>query len=168
MGTDLATIASQIGFKNGSNLVRYSNNPDVQRKVLSEGLYQALSLYSDVKVETVSLMMSSILEDYKNEPTHIIVDTIKDLVAGKRKIFGRVSPDIIRELMDEKIQLLSEERERQHDRIAKTTGHVEGLTLNEMREEYIRLKRRPLKEDNITKMQKLIDGANDLIKKHSK
>ena len=168
MGTDLTTIASQIGFRNGSNLVRYSNNPEVQRKVLSEGLYQALSLYSDVKVETVSLMMSSILEDYKNEPTHIIVDTIKDLVGGKRKIFGRVTPDIIRGLMDEKIELLSEQREREHDRIAKADGHVEGLTLTQMREEYLRLKRRPLKDDNTTKMKKLIDGANDLIKKHSK
>ena len=121
MTTDLVKTVSQIGFRSGSGLIRSCENPEILRKVLSEGLFQALSLYSDVKVESVQLMMSSILDDFQYEPADVIIDAIKDIAGGKRKIFGRVTPNDIREVIQEKLELVAIERERKHDEQKKGT-----------------------------------------------
>ena len=113
--SNIVKTVSEIGFKNGSKLIMASNNPDALRKVLSEGMYQALSLYSDVKVEAVQIMMKSIMEDYKYEPVEVIEQSIKDLAGGKKKIFGRVTPNDIREVIQENLEKVAQQREANHE-----------------------------------------------------
>lgn len=115
METSLAKKVSEIGFRGGKSIIKYSENPEHLRVILSEGLFQALSLFSDVKEESVALMMSGILEDYQYEPVDVITEAIKDIASGRRKIYGRVTPNDIREVIQDKLEKVAEQRERDHE-----------------------------------------------------
>lgn len=119
METSLAKTVSEIGFRSSSGLIRSCDNPELLRKVLSEGLFQAVNLYSDMTPESVSLMMGAMLDEYQFEPTDVIIEAIKDLASGKKKIYGRVTPNDMRELIKEKMELVAIERERKHEEMKK-------------------------------------------------
>jgi len=104
----------KIGLTNGK-LVKYSKDPETLRKVLSEGLYQAISLYTnETKAEHVKIMMADVLEDCKFDPIEVITETITDIRKGRVKIYGRVTPDVLHDLITQKRETIALARERQH------------------------------------------------------
>lgn len=104
-----------LSFKGGSTVIKYCENPDALRKVLSEGLYGAICLFSaDTNVDTVKAMIADVIEDYKHDDVSVIIDTIADIRKGKRKIYGKVTPFDLREMITEKLEKIAIDRESKH------------------------------------------------------
>jgi len=112
--TSLVKKLSGIGLKTGGELICHLDQT-ATRKILSEGLYEAVSLYNtETKPEQIKVMVADLMEDYSYDPAMVIVDVIKDIRKGKRKIYGRVTPNDLREMITEKLEQVAIERERRH------------------------------------------------------
>jgi hypothetical protein len=125
-----SVIDQQTGlrFRGGSTLLGYCEDPEALRKILSEGLYGALSLFSgDTGIDAVKVMMADIIEDYKYDDVSVIIEAIKDIRKGKRKIYGKVTPFDLREIITAKLEEMADMREGQHNEI-KGHGDVEVRT----------------------------------------
>jgi len=116
--TDLTLTVSKIGFLDGKQgkkaLVRYCKDPEALRKVVSEGFYQVMSLYADTSEKAVSLMVPPLLEQYSSEPVEVFTNVIKKLATGQVKVYGRITPDLINELITEQLETLTLDREAEH------------------------------------------------------
>jgi hypothetical protein len=113
--TNLAKSPFGLEWTNGNTLIKYCKDPEALRKTLSEGLYGAIALYSnETKKEAVKMMIADVLEDFAFEDVSVLVDTIKDIRKGKRKIYGKVTPFDLREMITEKLEEQAIKRERQH------------------------------------------------------
>ena len=113
--TNLAKAPLGLEWRGGNSIIAYCQDKEALKQILSEGLYQALSLYSkDTPESNIKVMMADLLETYQYEPVSVIIDTIKDIRVGKRKIYGMVTPNDINELLTAKLELLSIERETIH------------------------------------------------------
>ena len=114
--TNLAKAPLGLEWRNGNAIIAYCQDKDALRQILSEGLFQALSLYSkDTPENNIKVMMADLLENYQYEPVSIIIDAIKDIRIGKRKIYGMVTPNDINELITAKLEEKSIEREQEHE-----------------------------------------------------
>lgn len=106
-----------IEWKNGDTdgLIKNCEDPEALRKILSEGFFQAFALYTnEVNKDGVSTMVKDMIEEYQFEPVAVLVETLKDIRKGKRKIFGRVTPSDLREMITEKLEVIAIERENAH------------------------------------------------------
>ena len=98
-------------------LLRYfkGEEKEILRKVLSEKLFQAISLFTrETPEQNVSLMIGDILEDYSFEPVGVIISAIDNIRKGKYKVFGLVTPNVIREALAVELEDLAIERENEH------------------------------------------------------
>jgi hypothetical protein len=108
-----------------SNIIRYCEDQEALKIVLSEGLYQAISLHSEKTSEAaVKIMILDVLEDYANDPVEVVTQAITKIRKGYRKIYGKVTPTDLREMLTEEAELISLQREREHNE-RKGFGEVE-------------------------------------------
>lgn len=106
-----------LEWKGGSNVVKYCKDQDALRKIISEGLYNAISLFTKETPETnVSMMVADILEDYQHDSIDVIINAIKDIRKGKYKVYGLVTPSLIREAITDQLENQAIELERQHEK----------------------------------------------------
>jgi len=113
--TSLTNQQLGLEWRNGNTLIAYCQDQTALRKILSEGLFQAFSLYSkDTPLQNVSIMMADLMDTYKYEDVGLILSVIKDIRAGKRKIYGLVTPNDVNELLTAKLDELAQAREQKH------------------------------------------------------
>ena len=55
------------------------------------------------------------MEQYQYEPVEVFTRVIKKLATGTRKIYGKVTPWDIQEMIGEELEQMAIERERQHE-----------------------------------------------------
>lgn len=108
-----------------STVIKYCQDKDALRKILSEGLFQAFSMFTKETPENnVKIMIKDVLEQYQYEPIEAITEAINDIRKGKYKIYGLVSPFILQGAITDNLKLISIEREREHQQ-KKGYGDVE-------------------------------------------
>jgi hypothetical protein len=115
--TSLVKSLSGLAWKTGDkkNLIINCADQTALRKILSEGLYQAVSLYSDdTKQGSIVTMVQDLIEDYKYDPVNVIIGTIDDIRKGRKKIYGRVNPADLREMITEKLDSIALDAEADH------------------------------------------------------
>ena len=136
--TDLVT---KIGFPNGEHMhPAQCNNPEQLRTVVSESLYQSISLFSkETPLNNVKIIVHDLLEDFKHDDIRIVLNAIADIRKGKFKIYGMVTPHTIREAMKPYLENTAIELERANDRLKASTTK-EPLQIEVVQEAYKKLK----------------------------
>lgn len=117
MTKETSLVKKQLGlaWKGGNTLIKYCEDPAALRKILSEGLFGAINLYSnETREESVKIMVADMLTDYEYEDVSLILEVIQDIRKGKRKIYGKVTPFDLREMITAKLQEQAINRERKH------------------------------------------------------
>jgi len=93
----------------------YCQEQEALKKIISEGLYQAISLYTKETPElNVKIMVPVILEKWAMSPMSVVTNAIKKIMAGERKIYGLVTPHDINEMIQYEVELLSIEKDEEH------------------------------------------------------
>ena len=101
--------------KNQGNIIRYCKNKPVLYSIISEKLFESVSLYSkEITKDDVFLMVGDLIEDYKNDPIEIIINVIKKIRKGHIKIYGKVTPFDLRELIKKELEEISIIKENNH------------------------------------------------------
>ena len=101
------------------------------KTVLSASMFAVMSLYQDVKPEAVSLVMDGFFEEFQHEPIDLFINVIKQIQTGKKKVYGKVTPDIIRECIVEQLDELAIARENEHNERKGGAGDRINMTLRE-------------------------------------
>jgi hypothetical protein len=97
-------------------IIRENKDPENLRKVLSLGLYKAISLHTkETSEENVKIMVTDILEDFAAEPIEVVTMAIADIRKGKRKIYGMVTPTDLREMITANLEKIAIHREQEHN-----------------------------------------------------
>ncbi len=114
--TNLAKRPYGLAWKGGNeNLIMYCQDQDALKKIVSEGLYQAISLYTKETPElNVKIMVPVILKKWEMSPMSVITNAIQKIMAGERKIFGMVTPHDINKMIQDEVELLAIDQEEQH------------------------------------------------------
>jgi hypothetical protein len=101
--TDLVKIKQGLVWRNGNThqLIRDCENVEMLRKVFSESLYRAMNLYHDTDIESVKIIVGNLLDDCDYDPIDVLGHIVTQLTTGKRKIYGKVTPNDIQELLIE-------------------------------------------------------------------
>ena len=93
----------------------YCQDQNALRIILSEGLFQAISLFTrDTPEQNVKIMVQDILNDYKYEPVTVILKAIEEIRTGRVKVYGLVTPNDLREAINRQLEELAIERENEH------------------------------------------------------
>ena len=64
------------------------------------------------------------LEKYKYDPIAVFINVINKIIGGERKIYGIVTPNDIKEMIDDELEVLAIDREFKHNE-RKGHGEVE-------------------------------------------
>ena len=126
MQTNLAKNRLGLEWRVGNtSVIKYCKDKNGLRKILSEGLYQAIKMQSkETPKANVIQMIKDVLEDFENEPLEVITNAITDIRKGKRKIYGMVTPFDLREMITDNLEMVTIQREREHNDL-KGHGDVE-------------------------------------------
>ena len=119
MSTSLSTILLEVKEKK-----------EVQM-ALSGAMYGVANLYSDVDIQALTATMDAFYREFKYEPLSVFVDVINDFKTGKVKVFGRITPNQIRESIMDKLDKIARERENAHLDLKGDAGDRSTLTLRE-------------------------------------
>ena len=105
-----------LAWKGGNNnLIIDCQDQDALKKIISEGLYQAISLYTKETPElNVKIMVPVILEKWRMSPMRVVTNAIKKIMAGERKIYGLVTPHDINKMIQDEVELLAIDQEEEH------------------------------------------------------
>jgi hypothetical protein len=94
----------------------YCQDQNALRIILSEGLFQAISMFTkDTPEQNVRIMVEDVLRDYRYEPVTVILRAIEEIRTGQVKVYGLVTPFDLREAINRQVELLAIERERVHE-----------------------------------------------------
>ena len=119
LNTSLSTILLEVKEKK-----------EVQM-ALSGAMYGVANLYSDVDIQALTATMDAFYREFKYEPLSVFVDVINDFKTGKVKVFGRITPNQIRESIMDKLDKIARERENAHLDLKGDAGDRSTLTLRE-------------------------------------
>lgn len=119
LSTSLSTILLEVKEKK-----------EVQM-ALSGAMYGVANLYSDVDIQALTATMDAFYREFKYEPLSVFVDVINDFKTGKVKVFGRITPNQIRESIMDKLDKIARERENAHLDLKGDAGDRSTLTLRE-------------------------------------
>ena len=110
--TNLVKKPLGLEWRGGNNLIASCKDQNALRIILSEGLYEAISLYTrDTPEKNVKIMLPELLEHYKYEPVSVFINAINKIKRGERKIFGLVTPHDMKELIEEELNEIAIARE---------------------------------------------------------
>ena len=98
---------------------------------ISGALYSVANLYSEVDPKALTETMDAFYREFKYEPLSVFIDVINDFKTGKVKVFGRITPNQIRESIMDKLDKIARERENAHMDLKGHAGDRSTLTLRE-------------------------------------
>tara|TARA_R100001480_G_scaffold22916_4_gene33160 strand:- start:117 stop:446 length:330 start_codon:yes stop_codon:yes gene_type:complete len=98
---------------------------------ISGAMYGVANLYSDVDAKALTATMDAFYNEFKYEPLHVFIDVINDFRTGKIKVFGRITPNQIREAIMDKLDKIARERLNAHLERKGDAGTRSTLTLRE-------------------------------------
>ena len=128
MKAEINLVRKRYGLEwraGNSTVIKYCKDQEGLRKVLSEGLYQAISMHTrETTKDNVKIMVQDVIKDFELDPVEVITMAITDIRKGKRKIYGMVTPFDLREMITENLELIAIQREREHNE-KKGHGNVE-------------------------------------------
>lgn len=116
---DLSTLKTDLTndqlANNQGNLIRYCKNKSELGTIISRALFQAVDLYSkETSQESVFIMVGDLLEDYSSDPIEIIINVVKKIRKGSIKIYGKVTPFDLRDLIQKELEGITMIRENSH------------------------------------------------------
>ena len=115
--TDLQKKPLNLAWRDGNTIIKNCHDQEALKKILSEGLYQAISLYTkDTPEQNVRIMMDDILELYKFDDVTVIINAITKIRRGDFKVYGLVTPNIIKDAIHIELEELALNREREHEK----------------------------------------------------
>ncbi len=110
--TDLSN--DQLAANQG-NLIRYCKNKDELGTIISRALFEAIDLYSkEVSQNSVFVMVADLIEDYQADPVEVIINVVKKIRKGHIKIYGKVTPFDLRELVKTELEDIVIIKENSH------------------------------------------------------
>ena len=123
-----------IALPLNTSLTTILNEIPEQKEVhmaISGALYSVANLYSDVDPKALTETMDAFYREFKYEPLSVFIDVINDFKTGKVKVFGRITPNQIRESIMDKLDKIARERENAHLDRKGDAGDRSTLTLRE-------------------------------------
>ena len=114
-----------------NTIIREVPEAKVVKTAVSAAMYSVCNLYHDVDVEALSGMMDGFYREFQYEPLSVFIDVINDFKTGKVKVFGRITPNQIRESIMDKLDKIARERENAHLDLKGDAGDRSTLTLRE-------------------------------------
>jgi hypothetical protein len=112
-------------------ILRESTETKAVKTAISAAMYSVCNLYHDVDVKSLSEMMDGFYREFEYEPISVFIDVINDFKTGKVKVFGRITPNQIRESIMDKLDKIARERENAHLDRKGDAGDRSTLTLRE-------------------------------------
>ena len=103
---------------------------DVQM-ALSGAMYGVANMYSDCDIKALTATMDAFYKEFQYEPLSVFIDVINDFRTGKIRVFGRITPNQIREAIIDKLDKIARERENAHIDRKGDAGDRSTLTLRE-------------------------------------
>lgn len=101
--------------KNEGNLIKYCKNKVELSSMVSEALYESVSLYSkETSKSDVFIMVADLIEDYPTDPVEVIINILKKIRKGYIKVYGKVDPHDLRALMKKELDDISTIRKNGH------------------------------------------------------
>ena len=119
LNTSLTTILNELPEKKEVHMA------------ISGALYSVANLYSEVDPKALTETMDAFYREFKYEPLSVFIDVINDFKTGKVKVFGRITPNQIRESIMDKLDKIARERENAHLDLKGDAGDRSTLTLRE-------------------------------------
>ena len=123
-----------IGLPLNTSLTTILNECEQVERVqtaVSAAMYGVCNLYNDVDPQALTQMMDAFYREFKYEPLSVFIDVINDFKTGKVKVFGRITPNQIRESIMDKLDKIARERENAHLDRKGDAGDRSTLTLRE-------------------------------------
>ena len=123
-----------IALPLNTSLTTILNEIPEQKEVhmaISGALYSVANLYSEVDPKALTETMDAFYREFKYEPLSVFIDVINDFKTGKVKVFGRITPNQIRESIMDKLDKIARERENAHLDRKGDAGDRSTLTLRE-------------------------------------
>ena len=114
-----------------SVILRESTETKAIKTAISAAMYSVCNLYHNVDVKGLSEMMDGFYREFEYEPISVFIDVINDFKTGKVKVFGRITPNQIRESIMDKLDKIARERENAHLDLKGSSGDRSTLTLRE-------------------------------------
>jgi hypothetical protein len=114
-----------------TTIIREIPEAKAVKTAVSAAMYSVCNLYHDVDVEALSGMMDGFYREFQYEPLSVFIDVINDFKTGKVKVFGRITPNQIRESIMDKQLKIAIERENAHLDRKGDVGTRSTLTLRE-------------------------------------
>ena len=114
-----------------TTIIREVPEAKAVKTAVSAAMYSVCNLYHDVDVEALSGMMDGFYREFEYEPLSVFIDVINDFKTGKVKVFGRITPNQIRESIMDKQLKIAIERENAHLDLKGDAGDRSTLTLRE-------------------------------------
>jgi hypothetical protein len=112
-------------------ILRESTETKAVKTAISAAMYSVCNLYHDVDVKSLSEMMDGFYREFEYEPISVFIDVINDFKTGKVKVFGRITPNQVRESIMDKLDKIAREREDAHLDRKGDAGDRSTLTLRE-------------------------------------
>ena len=112
-------------------ILRESTETKAVKTAISAAMYSVCNLYHDVDVKSLSEMMDGFYREFEYEPISVFIDVINDFKTGKVKVFGRITPNQIRDSIMDKLDKIAREREDAHLDRKGDAGDRSTLTLRE-------------------------------------
>jgi hypothetical protein len=112
-------------------ILRESTETKAVKTAISAAMYSVCNLYHDVDVKSLSEMMDGFYREFEYEPISVFIDVINDFKTGKVKVFGRITPNQVRESIMDKLDKIARERENAHLDRKGDAGDRSTLTLRE-------------------------------------
>jgi len=132
--TKLSKQTIDITRLSNTSLNTILNEVEEKRNVqmaISGAMYGVANLYSDVDPKALTATMDAFYHEFKYEPLSVFIDVINDFRTGKIKVFGRITPNQIREAIIYKLDKIARERENAHLERKGDAGTRSTLTLRE-------------------------------------
>ena len=133
--TKLSRQESQgIGLPLNTSLTTIIREVEEKKEVqmaLSGAMYGVANMYSDVDIKALTATMDAFYREFQYEPLSVFIDVINDFKTGKVKVFGRITPNQIRESIMDKLDKIARERENTHLDLKGSQGDRSTLTLRE-------------------------------------
>ena len=123
-----------IALPLNTSLTTILNEIPEQKEVhmaISGALYSVANMYSEVDPKALTETMDAFYREFKYEPLSVFIDVINDFKTGKVKVFGRITPNQIRESIMDKLDKIARERENAHLDRKGDAGDRSTLTLRE-------------------------------------
>ena len=125
------TDISELPNTSLTTIIRELPDEKEVKMAVSAAMYSVANLYNDTDPKAIVSMMDAFYDEFKYEPLSVFIEAINDFKTGKIKVFGRITPNQMREAIQGKLEALAIKRENEHLDNKGHLGDRSTITLRE-------------------------------------